>query len=46
MPYHLFMIFCVLIDELVEVELLTILGQQLTKEESIMEVLLKVGDAS
>lgn len=36
----------VLIDELMEVKLLTVLGQQLTKEETVVEVLLEVGHAS
>lgn len=40
------MILCVLINELVEVELLTVLCQQLSKEKSVMEILLEVGDAS
>lgn len=36
----------VLIDELVEVELLAVLSKQLAEEETVVEVLLEVGDAS
>lgn len=46
MPYHLFMLVGVLIDEFMEVELLTVLGQQLAEEVTVVEVLLEVGHAS
>lgn len=36
----------VLIDEFMEVELLTVLGQQLAEEVTVVEVLLEVGHAS
>ena len=40
------MLGCVLVDELVEVELLAVLGQQLAEQESVVEILLEIGHAS